>query len=308
MKRKLNRRISLILICLMVLSIAPVSVFAEGGTLSGVVKNEKGEAIEGATVEWLALIGNQYGRTTTTDENGAYSLHVDYDYDYQICASAIGYYSELISITVSSADQGLPDFTLRSSRYPYVNGYPDNNFCPDSNITRAEAVQMIFTTYNADPDNYYEINHSYPDVSKDEWFYDAVMQFTEMGYINGYPDNSFRPDEECTRAEFITIIVTSFYRGGVPIFDYFPDVSDDHWAYYDIAQAKGANYISGYPDGSFQPDEKITRAEAVTIINRAIERSAVNFTYDGYIMPFSDVASSHWAYYEIMEAAVDSTF
>lgn len=126
-------------------------------------------------------------------------------------------------------------------------------------------------------------------------------------YVLGYPDGSFHGDLAITRAEFIAIAVrfADPQVGTVSL----SDVSTDHWAYNYIATAEYYGWVTGYTDGTFQPDDPITRAEAMTIINRMLNRgveeagvSATGFT------PWPDNDSSAWYYYEVIEATNDHEY
>jgi hypothetical protein len=186
----------------------------------------------------------------------------------------------------------------------YINGYPDGSFLPDGAITRAEAVVMLsrlMTAASADT----TALPAFSDVEIGEWYAEAVEYMRGFDIITGYPDGSFRPNAAITRAEFAAVAVRF---GGADAFGVganFPDIPDDHWAVGSIAAAASRGWVTGYPDGSFLPDSPITRAEAVTIINRISERVCDREFVDtsDEITSFTDLTAEHWAYYGIMEAA-----
>ena len=113
---------------------------------------------------------------------------------------------------------------------------------------------------------------------------------------------SFKPNASITRAEFATIAsrFENYAKGNKT----FTDVPATHWAQGYIASAYENNLISGYPDGSFKPENAITRAEVVKIVNSLLERAADKAYVDAAadLVKFNDLTSSHWAYYDIVEA------
>lgn len=181
----------------------------------------------------------------------------------------------------------------------YINGYQNGTFRPNAAITRAEAAQLLYNLTGATIAG----TASFGDVPIGEWYEKAVTYLAERGVINGYQDGTFKPGNSITRAEFTTLIVRyqNITAAGKPSFN---DISANHWAKSYIGAAQNAGLIGGYQDGSFQPEHKITRAETVTILNRALKRSDDSADYTGLTMPFSDVPANHWAYREIIEAAV----
>lgn len=190
---------------------------------------------------------------------------------------------------------------------PYIEGYPDGTFRPDDSITRAEAAMMLYNLAHdkiITPRTATLESDGFTDVAPGSWYYDAVMYLAEMGTIDGYPNGSFDPEGQITRAEFTTMIVRF---AGIPANvgeASFPDIMG-HWAQDEIAAAQAAGLVSGYPNGNFGPDDDMTRAQAVTILNRMLGRSTDEGLFDGLEMPFSDVSAAHWAYWHIMAAAVE---
>ncbi len=141
---------------------------------------------------------------------------------------------------------------------------------------------------------------TFSDVASDVWYYEPIMAMSSAGIIMGYTDGTFKPDNNITRAEFVTMLMRNL---NIQTFDNLPfiDVSSDLWSANYIYSAYTAGYINGYEDGSFRPDSPITRAEAVKIINGVLGRS----DFSNETNPFSDVSDTHWAYTQILEAAVE---
>ncbi len=179
---------------------------------------------------------------------------------------------------------------------PYISGYTDGTFRPDNTITRAEAAAMISKSREISPNGNFA--NKFSDVKDDAWYRDIICTLVVAERINGYEDGTFKPENPITRAEFITLIAKGKIIQSENL--QFSDIFN-HWAagYINAMALKGM--VSGYSDGTFRPDEPVTRAEAVTMMNKALGRSMNSTT--GLENPFSDVPSSHWAYYEILEAS-----
>ena len=155
--------------------------------------------------------------------------------------------------------------------YAYVVGYPDGMVYPQKNITRAEVATIFFRLLK---DETREANMSksngYNDMKDGAWYTCAVSTLSKMGIIKGYEDGSFKPDASISRAEFAAI-AARFDPDGDKTPATFSDVSS-HWAKDEISIAANHGWIKGYEDGSFKPDQKITRAETMTLVNRVLKR------------------------------------
>ena len=155
--------------------------------------------------------------------------------------------------------------------YAYVVGYPDGMVYPQKNITRAEVATIFFRLLT---DETREANmtksNSYNDMKDGAWYTCAVSTLSKMGIIKGYEDGSFKPDASISRAEFAAI-AARFDPDGDKTPATFSDVSS-HWAKDEISIAANHGWIKGYEDGSFKPDQKITRAETMTLVNRVLKR------------------------------------
>ena len=155
--------------------------------------------------------------------------------------------------------------------YAYVVGYPDGMVYPQKNITRAEVATIFFRLLK---DETREANmtksNSYNDMKDGAWYTCAVSTLSKMGIIKGYEDGSFKPDASISRAEFAAI-AARFDPDGDKTPATFSDVSS-HWAKDEISIAANHGWIKGYEDASFKPDQKITRAETMTLVNRVLKR------------------------------------
>ena len=185
--------------------------------------------------------------------------------------------------------------------YAYIVGYPDGNVKPEGNITRAEVATIFFRLLTDESrDEFWSQTNPYSDVSEDDWYNNAVSTLTNADIIDGYEDGTFKPNGNITRAEFATIAVRFFeatYEGE----NLFPDI-DGHWAQDYINEAANAGIVDGYPDGTFGPQKLITRAEAMTMVNRTIDRhpDADHLLDDMIVWP--DNPETAWYYEQVQEA------
>ena len=158
-----------------------------------------------------------------------------------------------------------------TDHYAYIIGYGNNDVRPQNNITRAEVATIFFRllTDEAREANMTKSN-GYNDVKDGDWFCCAVSTLSKMGIIKGYEDGSFKPNDPISRAEFAAI-AARFDPDGDKTPATFADVTS-HWAKDEISIAANHGWIKGYEDGSFKPDQKITRAETMTLVNRVLNR------------------------------------
>ena len=185
----------------------------------------------------------------------------------------------------------------------YMYGYPDWTFVPAANITRGEAAAMFARLFKEYPGLDYNYKKYYTDVDESYWGFKEVAYLSEFGILSGYSDGTFRPNNKITRAEFVKIAESfeALTWGLSP----YNDVDGGHWAFRYIVSSAAKGWISGYPDGSFRPNSFISRAEAVTIVNKLLERRPDKDyidTHKAELKPFTDLKPSYWAYYEIYEA------
>lgn len=199
-----------------------------------------------------------------------------------------------------SKDTGMLNKTDHTA---YIIGYPDGTIHPNGQITRAEVAAIFFRLLRDDVrSSAYTTANSYSDVAADKWYNASVSTMSALGIITGYPDGTFRPDQNITRAEFAAI-AARFDESQSGKSAVFSDVIG-HWAAKQIGIAYANEWIAGYPDGTFRPDQNITRAEAMATINRVLERKPET-TSDllADMNTWTDnMDASKWYYLDIQEA------
>ena len=190
----------------------------------------------------------------------------------------------------------------------YIQG-AEGLFRPGDSLSRAEAVAMLARlTVDENGQALYQEGESYPvsfsDVAGDSWYASYVGFAQKYNIVGGYEDGTFRPDQPVTRAELMKILAA--YFPGETGSASFTDVPETHWAYQAVAFGAGKGFVAGYEDGTFRPDQPVTRAEAVKMINGALGRIPAEGHLAELISrnPFQDVDESHWAYGNILEASV----
>ena len=202
-----------------------------------------------------------------------------------------------------------------SKHKAYIMGYPDGSFRPDGDMSRAEAAAIFACLIANKKNESVKGTPSFKDTPNNEWYSAFVGYLEKYNIISGYEDGTFRPDESITRAEFVTIAVRYYSLfnevKSVSNTTKYNDLSNNYWAIKNISYATSEKWLNGYSDGSFRPDIVVTRAEVVTIINRATGRNAdtefinKNLTV---LNRFTDVKNnSHWAAYDIFEASNNHT-
>ena len=188
--------------------------------------------------------------------------------------------------------------------YAYIIGYTDGLVHPEANITRAEVATIFFRLMTDEfRTEHWATENSFPDVQAKNWFNNGVSTSAKAGIIKGYEDGSFRPNRNITRAEFAAI-AARFLSDEVNLPVSFSDISG-HWAENEINRAVKAGWIKGYTDGTFRPDQPITRAEAVTLINRMLDRTPDKDHLLPDMIRWPDNTEDKW-YYAAMQEATNS--
>lgn len=191
----------------------------------------------------------------------------------------------------------------KSEHFAYIQGYKDGTIRPNRNISRAEVATIFFRllTDESRTQNWASTNQ-YSDVADSDWCNVAISTLSNMGVLKGYADGTFRPSEPVTRAQFAAIAARfsdAVTQGSAT----FSDVPETYWAAKEIAKAEQLGWIKGYSDGTFRPGKTITRAEAITMINRVLKR-AVNADglHQDAVQWSDNPDTGKWPYYDILEA------
>lgn len=202
-----------------------------------------------------------------------------------------------------------PDKLNADDHFAYVIGYPDGGVHPHATITRAETATIFFRllTEKTRKDNLTKY-HSFRDVSQGAWYNAAVATMAKLKIITGYPDGTFQPDAPVTRAEFAAI-AARFDEKSARTTASFRDIYG-HWAERYISRSAELGWIRGYTDNTFRPDQSITRAEAMALINRVLNRNPES--KDDLLRSmniFNDnLDTAKWYYLDVQEAANSHDF
>ncbi|WP_434748136.1 S-layer homology domain-containing protein [Paenibacillus amylolyticus] len=182
---------------------------------------------------------------------------------------------------------------------PYIRGYVDGRFQPEWFVTRAEMAALITRVTGTVED---ESEASFTDVKSGHWAHDSISAAAKAGYFTGYTDGSFKPGQGMTRAEMAGVL-QHLLNGEQAVASEattaFTDVKQ-HWAQKAIARLNAAGVLTGYTDGTFRPDKLVSRAEAVTMINKLIGLQPAATA----LKSWSDVPDTHWAYQAIQAASM----
>ena len=210
-------------------------------------------------------------------------------------------YRKKVSPSIPPAEP-VPD-VFSGEHYAYVIGYEDGLIHPEADITRAEAATIFFRLLDdATREQFLTKENNFSDVEEGMWFNAAVSTMAAMGVVKGYPDGKFCPNESITRGEFAAI-AARFDSDGNTTGENFLDIYD-HWAHKEINVAYNNGWILGYEDGTFKPDQIIIRAEAITLINRVLQRVPENEDdlLDHMVTWPDNMDIDKWYYLAIQEA------
>ena len=236
----------------------------------GFVENAEGEVslagqrvrkfVDGDTYKTVLALENSEWRIVETSISPVY-------FENTIDTGKDDYYPIIIP-TIINKDTGMLN---KTDHFAYVIGYPDGTVHPNGQITRAEVATIFFRLLRDEVrDGAFTTSNSYSDVAYGKWYNNPISTMSALGIITGYPDGTFKPNKPITRAEFAAI-AARFDETQSGKSATFSDVIG-HWAAKEIGIAYYNDWIKGYPDGTFKPDQNITRAEAMTLINRVLER------------------------------------
>ena len=246
------------------------------------------------------LDGNNYYTITTTDRSGNAKADVK-----------VTLKDKNGKTTNGTTDKNGMLILPATEHKAYIVGYDDGTFRPDNNMSRAEAAAIFARLISEEKGENISGKATFSDIKSNEWYSKYVGYLERYDVINGYSDGTFKPDASVTRAEFVAMTVRfNALFSEVKKDSYtvkYTDIAKDYWAYSDIAYAKNAGWLNGYADGTFKGDNAITRAEVVTVVNRATGRCADEdyITKNVSVLnKFTDIKNnSMWYYADVMEAA-----
>lgn len=279
------------------------SIIPTVNALSAGAKFVRGNAGANATVTVYDASGVKLGNTTAGN-TGIYNVTLNRELRAGETIKVEAKETGKIARSTDYKIGGVTVSTEKVNQPSYIAGFPDGTFKPGKEVTRAEAVRMFVKLVNNGAELPKNPTTSFKDANN-AWYSDEINYAVAKGFIKGYSDGTFKPNQAITRAEFAQMIST-FVKNGYPGTGSFKDVKG-HWASDAISALYGNKNIKGYGDGTFKPDQKLTRAEAVTILNSVFGRNTKSNSFanvsEAGLRRFSDVSKSHWAYYEILDAS-----
>lgn len=205
-------------------------------------------------------------------------------------------------MTVENERSEIPA-VFTNDHYAYIVGYEDGLIRPEANITRAEVAAIFFRLLDSETrESYLSTENNFYDVNEGDWFNSSVSAMAAMKIISGYPDGGFHPSANITRAEFAAI-ASRFEQNGNTSEASFADIYE-HWAQKEINVASNNGWVLGYEDGSFRPDQYITRAEAMAMVNRVLQRIPrdTDDLIAGMKMWKDNANTAKWYYLTVQEA------
>ena len=213
-----------------------------------------------------------------------------------------------VTLFAGWTETSVPSMLNGDDHYAYIQGYSDGSVRPNANITRAQVATIFFRLLDEDVrEDYLTTSNAFPDVSEGYWANTAISTMARLGVINGRNSGNFAPNAYITRAEFAAICAR-FDDSDITGATTFADTTG-HWAEEEISRAAALGWIQGYSDGSFRPNQYITRAQAVTMINRVLCRLPEDADD---LLPgmntWTDCHEGDWYYLAIQEATNSHDF
>ena len=192
----------------------------------------------------------------------------------------------------------------------YINGYPDGSVKPDGEITREEMTSILYRIVNHDYEKpFVATGEAFPDVSMGRWSAHDIEYMSDKDIVYGYPNGEFKPGNNLTRAEFAALIKRFAKLEKTDKENPFPDLDKSHWAYEDILSLNASGLMQGYEDGTYRPENRITRAEVMTVINKILGRNPSEpYVKSLDFNPFNDLEKDKWHYTAVLEATITHNY
>lgn len=210
---------------------------------------------------------------------------------------------KVTTLVLTGTRTGVPDMLNGDDHFAYIIGRSDGLVHPDAPITRAEVTTIFFRLLAPTVrDANLSYTNTFSDVNADLWCNTAISTMTKLGIVHGRTASTFDPNAFITRAEFAAI-AARFDKSSVSQLANFSDISG-HWAALEISKAAANGWVNGYSDGTFKPDRNITRAEAMALINRVLNRvpETVNDLLPDMVTWPDNMNTSTWCYLDVQEA------
>ena len=193
----------------------------------------------------------------------------------------------------------------------YINGYPDGSVQPEGDITREEITSILYRITNHQYEKpFVATGDAFPDVEPGRWSAHDIEYIADKEIVYGYPDGEFKPTRNLSRAEFAALI---FRFTGIDekanTENPFKDLKDTHWAYNEILALADSGLAEGYEDSTFKPENNITRAEVMTVINKLLGRKPLeNYVKTLGFNPYNDLYEDKWYYVTVLEATITHNY
>ena len=192
----------------------------------------------------------------------------------------------------------------------YINGYPDGSVRPEGDITREEITAILYRITGHEYEKpFVAKGDAFPDVEANRWSAHDIEYMADKEVIYGYPDGEFKPSKNLTRAEFAALIFrfTGIKKSNVT--NPFVDLDDTHWAYAEILALTNSGLVEGYEDKTFRPENNITRAEVMTVINKLLGRKPLeSYVKSLKFNPYNDLYEAKWYYVTVLEATITHNY
>ncbi len=192
----------------------------------------------------------------------------------------------------------------------YINGYPDGSVQPEGDITREEITSILYRITNHEYETpFVATGDAFPDVKPGRWSAHDIEYMADKNIVYGYPDGEFKPSRNLSRAEFAALIFRFTNLKKSDITNPFTDLQKTHWAYNEILALTSSGLIEGYPDKTYKPEDNITRAEVMTVINKLLGRKPLeSYVKSLGFNPYNDLYQDKWYFVTVLEATITHNY